>query len=154
MKNIYGMAKCFLDLSGSRARNFELDFVRLLLAAERDRDCAEAFIAAPLREHVDRVAQWNQKYAGSKPVVYVPLKLSEDELAKLVAEKKRQNQSNRREQDKQTRKGANADFGGRLCEELLASFIAEKYPHVKRAPESAAPVLPEIKWDYFGTLTD
>jgi len=154
MGNIYGMAKCFLDLSGSRTRSFELDFVRLMLVAERDRDCAEVFLAAPLRKHAARVEEWNQKYAGIKPVVFVPLELSEEDLEKLEAEKKRQNQSNRCEQDKKTRSGASADFGGLLCEELLASFIAEKYPNVTRLPDSSAPVLPEIKWDYFGTLTD
>ncbi|MEZ5325782.1 MAG: hypothetical protein R3F19_12060 [Verrucomicrobiales bacterium] len=154
MKTVYGMAKCYLNLGGSRARNFELDFLRLALVAERDADCVGVYLAAPLRKNRERVELWNAKYGGSQEVQFVHLELSSEELVALEAEKSRQDESNRSEADAETRSGASASYGETLCEDKLAKYIAGVHPTVTPRRAGNAPCLSGIRWDYFGNIAE
>ena len=146
------MAKCYLDLGGSRARNFEIDFLRLALVAERDVNCIGVYLAAPLRRHKDRVDVWNRKYGGSRSVGFVALPLDPEEVLELEEEKVRQDESNRSEADAETRSGARASYGEKLCEQKLADHIAGVHPTVSPGRAESAPCLSGIQWDYFGTV--
>ena len=154
MKTIYGMAKCYLNLGGSRARNFELDYLRLALVADRDPNCEAVYLAAPIGREANRIAAWNRKYAGSRPVVFVPLDLSAEERQALEAEKSQQNASNRSEADEITRSEARATYGEKLCEDKLAQEVSSRHQGVRQQTFSEAPHLSGIQWDYFGTLAD
>lgn len=154
MKTVYGMAKCYLDLKGSRARNFELDFLRLALAAERDRNCVAVYLAAPLRNRDTLVSKWNIKYSGGKSVTFVCLNLNPSEIFELEKEKANQKESNRSEVDASTRAGARATYGEKLCEQKLADYVLEQHSKILKCEPNTARILPDIRWDYYGEIPD
>jgi hypothetical protein len=146
------MAKCYLDLEGSRARNFELDFLRLALAAERDSNCVGIYLAAPLMRNYDRVSEWNRKYDGRMQVAFVPLKLSPEEATRLEQEKRQQQIANRGDATDDIRGRARSTYGEQLCEEKLADIIGKRHVGIAQRKWAEAPVLSEIKWDFFGII--
>jgi hypothetical protein len=150
MKTIYGMAKSYFDLKGSRARNFELDFLRLGLAAERNPDCLAVYLCAPLEQKVgdETVKSWNAKYGFVKPVVFVRAELTLGEESILREEKKNNQIGNRsRGGDK-----AKADQGRDIVEAKLKEFIERVHSIPKDLVRLRSSTFPEIRWDYSVTL--
>lgn len=149
MKTIYGMAKSYLNLKGSKCRGFELDFLRLALARQRDRDCVGAYLCAPLPDGQgqDIVRLWNEKYGADVQFVEATLTATEREL--LSSEKERNANGNRAKGD---RKLASAHFGETLIEQKLTDFIEKHHSGVEPRSWRGSTVLPEIKWDYFGII--
>lgn len=147
--NIYGMAKSYLDLRGSKARGFELDFLRLAIAQERDPNCLAVYLCAPLPEKmgVSRVNEWNSKYNAR--VHFVPVTLKADERRLLEAEKNANQNSNRAGG---ANNGAEASFGGKLLEAKLTDWIKGKHPQIRPENSQTSSIMPGIRWDYFGSV--
>lgn len=152
MRTIYGMAKSYSNLKGSKVRGLELDFLRLALAIDRDEFCTGAYLVAPLPQKSgdSLVSEWNGKYGLGKPVMFLEAILTEDEERLLHEEKAR----NRRSNQIKGSLHSNASYGEKLIERKLKEHVEHRHARVDARPHFTAPVMPHVKWDFFGILED
>ncbi|MCW1886722.1 hypothetical protein OKA04_18430 [Luteolibacter flavescens] len=154
MKTVYGMAKSYLDLTGSKPRGLELDFLRLMLALQLDSNALGAYLCAPLPQALlqKKAGEWGAKYGGAATrVVLIEAVLSPPELRALLEEKDRNRRGN---QSKGIDRGvaASGAYGEKLIERKLSEHVSQRHgDEVKQRPSFEAPVLNAIRWDYFGT---
>ncbi len=154
---VVGMANSYLDLVGSRARNLELDFLRLAYSVEKLRACGDEgkgylLVLAPAVAR--RVSTWERKYDTVGKVEVLASDPTEEELATLRREKK---QNRAGVADALTGHSAGsrsqATYGERLAEEKLRDQMPIKEPGVLEVTEKSRFPL-GIQWDYFGEVAE
>ena len=151
MKHILGMAKSYLDLKGSKTRNLELDFLRLLCGVSKlrgDDQEAHGYLVVFDERVAEAANRWHLRYASKDQLDVVFVKLSPDERRSLEREKERNRAGNSSEHRKRL-SDSRADLATALGERKLCELISKKEPGVKRGDDKTEFPL-GIDWDYYG----
>lgn len=151
MRYILGMAKSPEDARGSKGRNLELDFLRLVHAVEHFRangHAAQGYMLVLADAVRTRIHGWIEKYGAQDCVeIVVPPGLTEDQLRLLAEEKDRNRRGNFKGVDRTL---ANAAYGRELGEDCLKSYINTQELNVEELGPDEAPF--GVQWDFFGVV--
>jgi hypothetical protein len=150
MKRSFGMAKSPLDLRGAKARNLELDFLRLVYAVEHFRasgEVAQGYLLVMADSIRTRISEWIRKYDAVDCVELVVAALSPEQESLLALEKVRNRQGNAPRADPAL---AVAAEGKRLGEEALRRHVLSVEPAITEVRGGQAPF--DVRWDFYGEV--
>ena len=153
MTHVIGMAKSCLDSRGSKGRNLELDFQRLMAAVKEIRACntQAVGILLVLNETVQRRADgWKQKYNLTDEIEVVLAPITDFERGVLTDEKRRNANGNK--------KGSNAEDASAVLsqgigEKHLFFEISKRFPRIQNHSPTLN-CLVGVKWDFYGIVKD
>lgn len=157
MKHILGMAKRYLDLKGSRARNLELDYLRLAYAVKELRrrgDDAQGYLLVMSDEIRGRTEAWRSKYQVEDAVLVGVSNHSQDELAMIEEEVIRNKEGMVGGTQGVGAEGrSDATAGARLGERELRRLIEEHETPVREVSNIRQYPF-DIRWDFYGIRPD
>jgi hypothetical protein len=152
MRYILGMAKSSENGSGAKARNLELDCLRLIYAvAHLRREGHQAIgyltvLSEPLRQTING---WVRKYDAAGLVQIIVPTLTEEQLQLYLAEKDRNRLGNVPGSDKSL---AAAGYARDLGEQALRTHILATENGVRELDLKDAPH--EVRWDFYGVAEE
>jgi hypothetical protein len=135
----------------AKARNLELDFLRLVYAVEHfwaSGDEAQGYLLVltePLRW---RIRRWVTKYDAQDCVELLVASLTQEQTRLLDLEKKRNRRGNAPGADPAL---ASAAYGKKLGEDALRMHVLSAEPGVMDMPAAAAPI--DVNWDFYGVIS-
>lgn len=151
MKHILGMAKSSLDLRGAKARNLELDVLRLVYAVHKLRangEDAHGYVLVLDRSAESRVKVWLKKYEAITLVTCMCAELSDEDRIQLQSEKEANAEGMQQNSSKPFRQAHSVAGHGRMVgEAALRHQIIKLEPSVKEA-DSDMPL--GVQWDFYG----
>lgn len=148
-----GMVKSYLDLRGSKSRNLELDFLRLLYVVKSLRGAgqkAQGYLVVFDKSISKTIESWRSKYLSTSEVQIVPIELSAGELSSLQIEKKKNAMGNRNaDESTKPKNDSVAECAEEIGERKLRELILDEEPGVDRVTdEEHFPF--KIRWDFYG----
>ena len=152
MRYILGMAKSAENGKGSKSRNLELDFLRLIYGVEYFRSSgnqAMGYIAVLNQRLRWTITGWVRKYDAGDAVQIVVAQLTEEQERLYSKEKDRNRQGNTTGADRSL---AVASYSRDLGEQSLRDHILAVETGVTELDLSDAPF--EVQWDFFGSADE
>jgi hypothetical protein len=146
------MAKSAENGKGSKSRNLELDFLRLIYAVEHYRssgDQAMGYLLVFNQQLRQTIIGWVRKYDAEGAVEIVVAQLSEEQGRLYLEEKDRNRLGNTTAADRSL---AMASYSRDLGEQALRDHIQTVEIGVTELELSDAPF--EVLWDFFGSADE